>query len=122
APTLVPIPINPTPTLRVLSLDERNRVFEQTWALVRDKWLYNDTFRGLNWRQVHDDYAPRVASAGTPQAFYALMSQMIDLLGDNHSAFFSPQQAFVARERAAGTGAYAGIGVELTSPEEGLII
>lgn len=111
-----------TPVLKSLSLDERKAVFEQTWALVRDKWIYNDDFRGLNWQQLHDDYTSRVAAAITTENFYGLMHEMIKKLGDNHSYFDSPQEAASEDQAQSGTEVFGGIGVSFSIMPEGAVI
>ncbi len=96
-------------------------MFEEAWALVRDRYVYTD-YRGLDWNAVHDEFAPRVAAAPSEEAFYDLMYELIARLDDDHSYFASPQE--VARGDAAfeGTLNYAGIGVRAREVDNGVLI
>lgn len=88
---------------------------------MRDRYVYDD-YRGLDWAAVRDEFAPQIAAAETPAAFYNLMQSLIDRLGDDHSRFETPQD--VAQEEASfeGTLNYVGIGAMIRSaPEGGLV-
>ena len=65
-------------------------MFERVWSTVRDNYVYTD-FRGLNWQNVHNEYEAKVRSSSNVEAFYKLMGEMIEKLGDNHSHFMDPQ-------------------------------
>ena len=112
--TLPPItpgpPIAPTPTLIPLSADQRLEVFDQVWTLVRDHYVYTD-FRGLDWPAIHDEYTPKVRDAADAAAAYSLIAEMIDRLGDGHSAFSDPQEAAADDALEHGGLQYSGIGV-----------
>lgn len=118
-PTFEPIP--PTPTLEPLSTQQRQKVFDEVWTLVRDRYLYTD-YRGLDWQAVRAEFTPRVANAPDEDAFYELMRELIERLGDEHSAFLSPQD--VAQEAAEfdGTISFGGIGVRIREDEGGALI
>ncbi|MBX0327461.1 PDZ domain-containing protein [Oscillochloris sp. ZM17-4] len=116
APTIAPL--DPTPTLAPLAADERERIFQDIWQTVRDNYLYED-YRGVDWEATREEYAPLVAAATTPDAFYGLMRQMIDLLGDDHSRFESPQEVAEQQAEFAGKLRYGGIGAEIRDVEEG---
>jgi carboxyl-terminal processing protease len=127
-PTSTPIPdatvepLPPTPTFAPLALSERKTIFDRVWTLVRDRYVYTD-YRGLDWGAIRDKFAPRVVAAESPEAFYDLLREMIEQLGDQHSRFESPRE--VAEEQAEFRGdlRYAGIGAEVRSaPEGGLIV
>lgn len=122
-PTAVPTLELPTPTaaLAPLAAEERERIFEQVWNLVNRRYLYTD-YRGLDWAAIRTEYASKVAAAADPAIFYALLSEMIDRLGDNHSRFENPQE--VANESALTSGGlvYGGIGVSIRSDTNSALI
>ncbi len=117
-PTVTPVPLTPTPTLPPVALQRRTELFEEVWELVRDRYVYTD-YRGLDWQAVRAEFAPRVEAAEDPAAFYDLLSELIERLGDEHSRFDSPQDA--ARDAQAFNGdlTYGGIGVLIHSSDEG---
>jgi C-terminal peptidase prc len=119
SPTAEPLP--PTATLAPLAAPEREAVFDDIWTLVRDRYVYPD-YRGLNWDAVRDEFAPRVATATTPEAFYGLMHEMIDRLGDEHSRFESPREVADDQAEFDGDLRYAGIGVEVRQTSAGAVI
>jgi C-terminal peptidase prc len=120
-PTSTAVPLTPTPTLAPLAAAEREQIFDEVWALVRDRYLYPD-FRGVDWNGVRKTYRPRAVDAATPEQFYQVMRDMIDLLGDDHSRFESPQEVAEDELRSEGELNYAGIGVNIRDdPAGGLI-
>src|SRR5262245_34831779 len=128
APSVAPTPsitaeaLPPTPTDAPIAASDRQAIFDQVWTLVRDRYVYPD-YRGLDWGAIRDEFAPRVAAAEDAEAFYGLLREMIERLGDQHSRFESPRE--VAEEQAEFRGdlRYAGIGAEVRSvPEGGLIV
>jgi C-terminal peptidase prc len=123
APSATPAPtLIPTPTLAPLSEEVRARVFDQAWRLVRDRYVYPD-YRGVNWRAVRDELRPRALAADTPEAFYDVMHELIDRLGDDHSRFASPQEAAEDDRQYEGDLEYGGIGAIIRDvPEGGLIV
>jgi C-terminal peptidase prc len=66
-------------------------LFTEIWELVRDRYAYAD-YRGLDWAAIGEEYGAKVTLVTSDEEFYALMQEMIDLLGDEHSAFLSPEQ------------------------------
>ena len=120
-PTVTPEPLEPTPTLAPLAEAEREQVFNEAWELVRDNYLYSD-YNGLDWQAVRAEFLPQVRAAASPEAFYDLMYQLVERLGDDHSRFESPQD--VARQQAefAGDLKYVGIGAVVRSVDEGGLI
>ena len=120
-PTPTPVPIPPTPTLAPLSADERAALFDEVWALVRDRYVYRD-YRGLDWEEVRAEFVARVAAAEGEEEFYALLEELIDRLGDEHSRFDTPQEVAEEAERFNGTLTYAGIGALVRELPEGVLI
>ena len=93
-----------------LALGQRLDLFETVWQTVRTNYIYTD-FRGLNWPAVHADYAPRIAAAPTDADAYNALAEMIDKLGDQHSAFIDPAQAQEDDALRQGSLQFSGIGV-----------
>jgi C-terminal peptidase prc len=89
--------------------------------LVRDKYLYED-YRGVDWNVVRDEFAPRVTAAANTEAFYGLMREMIDRLGDEHSRFESPQEVAEEQARFEGDLSYGGIGAIVRTIDEGGLV
>jgi C-terminal peptidase prc len=119
SPTLEPLP--PTATLAPIEQSEREAIFDRVWTLVRDRYVYTD-YRGLDWDAVREEYAPRAAAAETPAAFYAVLREMIDQLGDDHSRYESPREVAEQQAEFEGELRYAGIGaLVMELPEGGLI-
>ncbi len=85
-------------------------MFEQTWKLVHDLYLYPD-FNGADWDALHQEYHARIAAGQSDADFYDSMRQLIDELGDEHSQFQEPET--VAEEQAAlkGNNDYVGVGI-----------
>ena len=96
------------------------QIFEELWQVVRDDYLYPD-FNGLDWDAVHDQYLKEVEAGLAPDDFYLLMDEMIALLGDEHSIYFSPKEAAELDAEYAGEHDYVGIGIlNVTIQERGL--
>ncbi|NJN15048.1 MAG: PDZ domain-containing protein [Oscillochloris sp.] len=119
SPTFAPLP--PTPTLPALSADERSRIFEEVWTLVRDRYLYED-YGGNDWDAVRADLAPQVAAVVSADEFYALMRGMIERLNDEHSRFETPQDVAAQQAEFRGELKYGGIGAIIRTTEEGGLV
>ncbi len=120
-PTVTPYPLLPTPTLAPLSADARQAIFEDVWTLVRDQYVYED-YGGVDWDAVRREFEPRIAGAASEEEFYALIEEMVGLLGDDHTRFDTPQEVAEEAARFDGGVAYAGIGAMIRELEEGILI
>lgn len=58
-------------------------VFARVWSLVR-RHYWDKAMRGQDWDAVHARYRPRALAAATPEALYAVLNEMLGLLGDSH--------------------------------------
>src|SRR5690606_14974753 len=94
---------SPTPLVETytLTLEDQQEIFQNLWEIVRDEYLYED-YNGLDWEAIHTEYSARLQSGLSDQEFYFAMDEMLYRLGDDHSAFLSPEQA--AEEDRAYTG------------------
>lgn len=111
----------PTATLAPLDAAQRAAIFDQTWSIVRDNYVYED-YRGLDWEATRTEFAPRVEAAATPETFYALMRELIGRLGDDHSRFESPQEVAEQQAEYSGDLHYGGIGAQIRNVADGGLV
>lgn len=78
-------------TSRGLSPKDRMKVFEKVWKDV-DEHYYDPEFGGVDWKEIHKRYLPRVKAAKDDQDFYATLDRMTGELHDAHTRFSSPEQ------------------------------
>lgn len=114
-------PLAPTPTLAPVTDAERAAIFDQVWTIVRDNYVYED-YRGVDWAAARAEFAPRVAAAVTPEAFYGVMRELIERLGDDHSRFESPQEVAAQQAEYEGDARYGGIGAKIRDVDEGGLV
>jgi C-terminal peptidase prc len=96
----------PSPTPSALQL----RVFEDLWGTVKKNYLYRD-FNGVPWDFVHTVYKNRITAGMRPDDFYAAMGEMIGMLNDDHSHYFSPPEVNKVKAEESGKTDYVGIGI-----------
>ncbi len=107
SPTLPPTqPVTPNAADMVRQM----QVFNELWTAVDENYLYAD-FNGLDWQAVRQDYTQRIRAGLSMPDFYLAMHQMVRGLGDEHSTYFSPEEAKEQDAEYAGTYDYVGIGV-----------
>jgi carboxyl-terminal processing protease len=82
--------------------------------VIDTQYLYED-FNGLDWDAVHEEMSAKISAGMTEGDFYDAMREMIHLLGDEHSQYFSPEDAQREDEEFAGMYDYVGIGI-MTTP------
>jgi len=70
--------------------EKRQASFELVWQTV-DKNFYDPNFNGVNWKAVHDHYAPLVAGTKTDEELYLLLQQMVNELHQSHFMIVPPQ-------------------------------
>lgn len=113
-PTFTPPPspteLAPTATIDPSAIARQLKVFEELWQIVHDRYLYPD-FNGLDWEAIGAEYRARIAAGMTDEDFYQSLREMIRRLGDEHSVFFSPQEAAERDREFQGQYNYVGIGV-----------
>ncbi|HEX8670931.1 MAG TPA: S41 family peptidase, partial [Longimicrobium sp.] len=66
-------------------------LFERIWSTV-DTRFYDPAFAGVDWRAVHERFAPRVAAVSSDTAFHALMTRMLRELPVSHLELTAPPQ------------------------------
>lgn len=114
APTLEPTGATtrgPTATIAPTQLPTSLQlsIFEDLWATINDAYLYPD-FNGQDWPAIHTTYAEWINTGLTNQEFYSAMSEMVNLLGDDHSVYLTPQEVADEDAEYAGNLNYVGIG------------
>ena len=121
APTTTPAPPTAIPTPTLIGEGQRDQLFEETWRIVHDHYLYRD-FHGQDWDAIHSEFAPRVEAAQSNEEFYADLAEMVARLNDDHSRFLAPSDASVEEALSTGREAYVGIGVLLISRADSALV
>jgi C-terminal peptidase prc len=89
--TLVP----PTPLAGIefgdVADDDYVSIFKIAWAQVEANYLRDD-FNGVDWNAVYDEYLPLAEQVKSSEELWALLSDMMQELNDNHSHFIYPGQ------------------------------
>jgi carboxyl-terminal processing protease len=116
----VPSP-SAAPTATPLAAAARQQIFNEVWTTIDENYLYPD-FGGVNWAAVRDEFQPRVDAAATDAAFYELIGQMVNRLGDQHSRFLPPSAAQRQDELTSGREEQVGIGVITLPLADALLI
>lgn len=85
-------------------LDERQRmrIFDKVWRTLQ-KWYYDPTFGGVDWKAVGEDFRRRAAVAPGDEAFHALIAEMLTRFNDSHT-YYEPPVDDSAPARAGGAG------------------
>ena len=121
-PTIGVVDTVPSPTYTRFTALERRKLYRQIWRTVNQQYVYQD-FNGADWAAAERGYDERINTAPDTEAFYAIVREAIDSLGDDHTRFDSPQDAAADEALYTGTAGYAGIGVMLRDlPDEIVII
>lgn len=91
-----------------LSKNDRADIFEKVWKSVKEKY-YDPNLNGVNWLKTRDDYKPQVENAKTDEEFYSAIKLMVSEIGDAHTRFLTPREAFEFKTRQTTS---AGIAIE----------
>lgn len=119
--SFTPTVATPDPVPTLLPEAQRLQLFEEVWSTVDEHYLYPD-FQGLDWDAVHAEFEPQVAAAQTNEAFYDLLTAMVERLGDQHSRFLAPSAAEEEDALSTGFEANVGIGVITVPTTHGALI
>jgi carboxyl-terminal processing protease len=90
-----------------LTSADRINVFEQVWETINQRY-YDPSFKGVDWRRVHDGYRPLIEKADSDEEFYNILKRMVGELHDAHTRFHTPEQR---RERERFQAVSAGISI-----------
>lgn len=91
------------------AVELRQQSFEIVWRTVKDKH-FDPTFGGVNWEQVRDNYAPRVAAVKTNQELYRVLQEMLGELHQSHFNIIPPEAVIPDDAKEPPTG---GVGIDL---------
>jgi carboxyl-terminal processing protease len=69
---------------------KRRESFEIVWQTV-DKSFYDPKFNGVDWKAVHDRYAPRIALVTSDFELYGLLQLMVNELHQSHFWIIPPE-------------------------------
>jgi len=106
-PQAVPARVLAASDQHLLSASDRITVFEQVWETINQRY-YDPSFKGVDWRGVHDGYRPLIEKAGTDDEFYEILQRMVGELHDAHTRFHTPEQR---RERERLQAVSAGLSI-----------
>jgi carboxyl-terminal processing protease len=84
---------SPAPVDETLSMPEEFRIalFNSVWEGIRDYYVDPET-NGLDWEAIGDEYAPLVIGTEDAHEVYDLLREMVGLLEDPFTNFFSPEE------------------------------
>jgi carboxyl-terminal processing protease len=68
---------------------EYSSTFEMVWQKLNETY-YDTTFGGLNWKDVHDRYAPQITVATSDESFYRIVNKMLWGLKVSHANLIPP--------------------------------
>jgi carboxyl-terminal processing protease len=66
----------------------QTKVFEQVWQTVNQNF-YDPKFNGVNWQAMRQKYVAQAEQAQSPQAFAAVVNQMLAELQASHTRFYT---------------------------------
>ena len=69
---------------------KRRESFELVWQTV-DRSFYDPKFNGVDWKAVHERYAPRIALATSDRELYGLLQLMVNELHQSHFWIIPPE-------------------------------
>lgn len=61
------------------------QTFDAAWSIINTTY-YDETFRGVDWKAVRDEFRPQAERAATPAELRATIEKMMDRLGESHFA------------------------------------
>ena len=76
----------------------RFAAFYLVWQTLNDNY-FDQTFNGLNWQKIREEYEPRVVKTTTDAQLYAILQEMINRLNRSHF-FIIPPEVYKAIETA----------------------
>jgi carboxyl-terminal processing protease len=98
------------PTSTTLTPSMQLKLFEYAWKAVNDDYLDPD-FNGIDWDAIHKEYRKKIVSGLSTRAFYGVMVDLIDELGDNHSHYSPPMGIAPVDSQLVDDPSYENIGV-----------
>jgi carboxyl-terminal processing protease len=97
-------------------------VFDDLWGMIHEKYVYTD-FNGVDWEAAKATYQSKINTGLTNEAFWDAMSEMVSLLGDDHTLYLSPAETEDQDRLRGGELNYVGIGLFFHAlPEKGYAV
>lgn len=106
-----PLPAAAPPEEEIIPEANRLEAFELIWNKVNDTY-WDRTFNGIDWKAVHDKYAPLVKATSKSKEFHQLLSRMVGELKLSHFRVSGPENVVGFHTRAEDRKS-GGIGVGL---------
>ncbi len=72
--------------------EERVRVFDNVWELVRERY-YDPALRGVDWEGLGESLRPQAARARDEAEFYTVLRRLLGSLRDPHTRVFPPGES-----------------------------
>jgi carboxyl-terminal processing protease len=72
--------------------------FDLAWRLVDERYWGLDRL-DIDWNEIRAEYRPRALAAADEDAFYRVLEEMYDELGDDHSVYVSPTRVDEIRRK-----------------------
>ena len=85
--------------------------FEIVWQTVNEKY-FDPAFGGLDWKEVHDSYRPRISAIKDDKTFYELVNKMLFELNLSHMGLIPPDRKHQVEPILSAEGR---IGIDLRS-------
>ena len=93
-----------------ISKVEQLDIFNELTEAVSEMYVYPD-YNGRNWDRIQARYRAMIEVGLDTESFYSAMREMIYELGDEHSAFFSPNEVEEMDRELEGNLEFVGIGI-----------
>lgn len=89
------------------------------WQIIDQNCVYED-FNGVDWEAIRLIYQEKLDAGLTDEAFWTAMSEMVSLLGDDHSRFLTPAETAERDQLHSGEFNFVGVGIYFHAmPEKG---
>lgn len=72
----------------------RMESFRQVWRIINDNY-FDQTFNGLDWNKIKEDYEPKVLALRTDYELHNLLQELINRLNRSHFMIIPPEIAQV---------------------------
>ncbi|HEY0459471.1 MAG TPA: hypothetical protein VGC97_10070, partial [Pyrinomonadaceae bacterium] len=81
----------------------RRKTFEKIWKTVNEKF-FDPNFGGVNWKRIHERYAPLIEAAKTDAEFDELINKMLGEIKTSHLEIISSETLAKLKAPAATVG------------------
>lgn len=106
------------PAQNSIGKQTREETFRVVWETVRDRY-FDPSFGGLDWNAVRSEYQPRALNAPDDAAFYQVLQEMVDRLGQSHFQVMAP--FWVTTKQIARRGG-ANAGIQLAAAGDQMLV